>query len=498
MASKCISIISACMLLVIPPAVARDADTAQKAPPVHLPADVTSHQTLDLPGRVLRFTATAGSVHLTGAHDAPLTDVAFVAYQAEGGDAATRPVTFVFNGGPGMASAWLQMGAIGPWRVPLDPSDQGPSAPAMPQPNADTWLDFTDLVFVDPPGTGYSRILTTDSDARRHLWSVDGDIDVLAEAVRRWLDQNKRNISPKYILGESYGGFRGPRLVRALESDNGVGVSGLILLSPLLDVHDESGVVDPMSWVDLLPTEVAIARARKGAVDRAGLADVEAYAIGDYLTDMLKGSRDHAALDRLTDKVTALTGLDQAVVRRAHGRLDADMFQQLEQPGHVASVYDGTVTRPNPMPRELASQFPDPVLSGLAAPITSAMMFVYTNKLNWHPDSTYHLSSDSAFAAWNWGRGLGRPESLTALEAARSLDPHLRVLIAHGLFDLRIPYFTTVRMLRLLPELDGAAPIQLHVYPGGHMFYFGDDARAALRKDVKTVFDPRTVTEGSP
>ncbi|HQT75491.1 MAG TPA: septum formation initiator [Rhodopila sp.] len=498
MSSKRIFVAVLYLFLLAPTVVAHATDSPPKAEPAHLPADVTSHQTLDLPGRVVRFTATAGSVHLTGAHDAPLTDIAFVAYQAEGSDAATRPVTFVFNGGPGMASAWLQMGAIGPWRVPLNPSVQGPSAPAMPVPNADTWLDFTDLVFIDPPGTGYSRILTTDAEAQHRLWSVDGDIDVLAEAVRRWLDQNKRNVSPKYILGESYGGFRGPRLVRALESDNGVGVSGLILLSPLLDVHEESGVVDPMTWVDLLPSEVAITRARKGPVNRADMADVEAYAISDYLTDMLRGGRDHAALNRLTDRVTALTGLDPAVVRRAHGRLDTDMFQQLEQPGQVASVYDGTIMRPNPMPRELASQFPDPILSGLAAPITSAMMAIYTNKLDWHPDTTYHLSSDAAFAAWNWGRGLGRPESLTALEAARSLDPHLRVLIAHGLFDLRTPYFTTVRMLRLLPDLEGAAPVVLRVYPGGHMFYFGDAARAALRNDAKSVFDPGTVTEGSP
>jgi carboxypeptidase C (cathepsin A) len=154
----------------------------------------------------------------------------------------------------------------------------------------------------------------------------------------------------------------------------------------------------------------------------------------------------------------------------------------------VASVYDGTVTRADPMPRELASHYPDPILAGLAAPIASAMVAVYNEKLNWHPDAVYHLSSDAVFSAWDWGHGLSRPESLTALQAARSLDPHLRVLIAHGLFDLRTPYFATVRMLRLLPELDSVPPVGLKVYPGGHMFYFDEASRAALRDDARAMF----------
>jgi carboxypeptidase C (cathepsin A) len=464
----------------------------------HLPADVTTRQTLALPGRELTFSATAGSVRLKDGKDAPLTDIAFIAYQKDGTDAATRPVTFVFNGGPGMASAWLQMGAIGPWRVQIDPATDGPSATPVPIPNADTWLDFTDLVFIDPPGTGYSRILTTDAEARRHLWSVGGDIDALAEAVRRWLDQSGRSVSPKYILGESYGGFRAPRLARALQSDEGVGVSGLIMLSPLLDSHVMSGYADPLGWVDMLPSEVAVVRAEHGPVTRAGLADVEAYAAGDYLTDILRGSGDTAAVDRLTAHVAGLTGFDPAVVRRMDGRLDRYRFQRELNPGRVSSAYDGTISRPNPQPHALASQFPDPVLSGFEAPVTSAMMAVYANKLHWRPDAVYHLSNDDVFSAWDWGHGMGRPESLTALQAARSLDPHMRVLIAHGLFDLITPYFGTVRLLRMLPKLDGAAPIEFRAYPGGHMFYFGEASRTALRNDAKAVFDPANATGESP
>lgn len=467
--------------------VAREHDPASA--PAQLPADVTTGHVLELPGRTLRFSATAGSVRLRDSHDAALTEVAFVAYRLDGAAAASRPVTFVLNGGPGMASAWLQLGALGPWRVRLDAQTDGPSASAVPVANADTWLDFTDLVFLDPPGTGYSQILATDGEARRRLWSVDGDVDALAAAIRRWLDRTGRGVSPKYLLGESYGGFRGPRLVRKLQADEGVGVRGLLLLSPLLDAHDASGFADPMHWVDLLPSEVAVARAEHGPVARPDLADVEAYARGEYVTDILKGGHDVAATDRLAARVAQLTGLDASLVRRMHGRLDASLFQQEVRPGRVASVYDGLATRPDPNPRLLRSQFPDPVLDGFEAPVTSAMMTVYAEKLNWRPDATYHLSNDAAFGQWDWGRGMGRPESLSTLQAARSVDPRLRVLVAHGLFDLRTPYAGTARLLDMLPDMDGAAPVELRVYPGGHMFYFVDASRAALRADAEAVFD---------
>ena len=470
-----------------------------------LPPEVTTHQVLELAGHEVRFTATASSIRLRDDNKAVLADLAVIAYQADDVEVATRPVTFVFNGGPGMASAWLQMGAVGPWRAKIDPATDGPSASAVPVENQETWLDFTDLVFIDPPGTGYSRVVTTDGGTRRRLLSVGGDIDALAEAIRWWLDLNGRGVSPKFILGESYGGFRGPRLVRKLQSNEGVGVSGLILLSPLLDAHAMSGYDDPLHWVDLLPSEVAVVRAgHDRPISRADLADVEAYAPGDYLVDMLRGRDDAAALDRLTAQVAKLTNLDPAIVKRLGGRIDRSVFQHKRIPGQVGSAYDGSVTRADPEPRALESEFPDPVLSGIEAPVTTAMMAVYAGKLNWHPDTVYHLSNGSVFAAWDWGHGMGRPESISALQAARSVDPHLRVLIAHGMFDLATPYFTTVRTLRLLPAMPGSTPIELRVYPGGHMFYFNDgsraalhdDVRAALHGDAKAVSDPDT-TGGS-
>ena len=456
-----------------------------------LPADATTHHTIDLPNRALHFTATAGSIRLRDNDDnTPQADVAFVAYLLDGADRLTRPVTFVFNGGPGIASAWLQVGAIGPWRVSLAGDAGVPSASPALIPNADTWLDFTDLVFIDPPGTGYSRILGNAEAGERHFWSVRGDIDMLAEVIRRWLDRDDRMVSPKYLLGESYGGFRAPRLTRALQSQEGVGVTGMVLVSPVLDMHSESGATDPFYWVDRLPSLVASARALKGPVTRADLADAEQYAATDYVVDLLRGERDGAAIDRVSARVAALTGLDPGLVRRFHGRIDPDVFlHELERAqGRVGSDYDATITRADPFPHSPFSEYPDPVLEGYKAPITEAMVTVYAEKLNWRPDGVYRLANDRVFAQWDWGHGIGRPESVSALQAALSLDPRLRVLIAHGMFDLRTPYFGTELTLRALPDVGAPNRVRLVVYPGGHVFYAEDGPRAALRQEARGLY----------
>lgn len=463
--------------------------------PAPLPTDVVTHHSLELPNRTIAFSATAGSIRLTDDNGAPQADVAFIAYRSEGADPRNRPVTFVFNGGPGSASGWLQVGAIGPWRVKLGP----PSTPPVLLPNAETWLEFTDLVFLDPPGTGYSRVLTADAPARRRLWSVNGDIAALSETIRRWLDRNERHASPHYILGESYGGFRGPRLARRLQSHEGVGVSGLILVSPLLDAHVEGGFYsDPFYWVDRLPSQVAAARGVNGKVERgangklerSALAEAENYAADGYLTDLVKGPRDAAAVARIVQRVTALIGFDPAVVRRYGGQFDNDVFlhELRRAQGEVGSVYDATVAIPDPFPRRPNSQYPDPTLDGFAAPVTGAMMAIYAGKLNWRPDAVWHLGSDAVFSAWDWGQGMGQPQSIAALREALALDPKLRVLIAHGMFDLRTPYFTSARIVSQLPDLGAPNRVRLSVYSGGHMFYSDDAARAAFRDDGRGLY----------
>jgi carboxypeptidase C (cathepsin A) len=293
-----------------------------------LPPDSTTKHTLALPGRSLAFTATAGSIRLFDNKGEPQADLAYTSYQLDGADARSRPVTFLFNGGPGAASAWLQFGDAGPWRLSFSGDAASPSASPELMPNAETWLDFTDLVFIDPVGTGYSRFVATGDEVRKRFFSVDGDVNALSAMIRRWLVKHDRLLSPKFVAGESYGGIRGPKIVNNLQLQQGVGIKALILVSPVLDFREFSGS-SLLQYVWSLPTMAAVAREKeKGSVSRADLADVEQYARTDFLIDLLKGEADGEATNRIADKIAALTGIDQAVSRRLAGRFDGIEFRR--------------------------------------------------------------------------------------------------------------------------------------------------------------------------
>ena len=461
-----------------PEAAARPAEVR---PP--LPQDAVTHHTLALPGsaagqpgRTLHFTATAGSFRITDAEDRPQADIAYTSYTLDDADPRTRPVAFAVNGGPGASSAWLQLGALGPWRLALEGTPL-PSTSPVPQPNAETWLDFTDLVFIDPPGTGFSRLATNAEDLRHRFYSVDGDIPPLAEVIRRWVVKQGRTASPRLVVGESYGGFRGPRLVRQLQTTEGLAVQALVLVSPVLDFNWPIGGTDPMTLVTRLPSMAAV------NADAAGrepdLAAAEQYATGEYLADLLRGPRDAAAVDRLTTHVAALTGLDPALVRRRAGHIDLHTFQRDRVPGEMASIYDATVASPDAAPDAAWSNQPDTLLGGLRAPLTSGMLLLY-HTLQWRPDDQYQVLNDAVSKAWDWGHGLRRPDSVPQLRVALALDSSLKVLIVHGRDDLVTPYFATKLLLAQLPQIGAPDRVRLLLTPGGHMLYLRDNARAAL------------------
>jgi carboxypeptidase C (cathepsin A) len=454
-----------------------------------LPPDSTTKQTLSLPGRTLAFAATAGSIRLFDDKGEPQADLAYTSYQLDGADPRTRPVTFVFNGGPGAASAWLQFGDAGPWRLAMNGDAASSSATPDLVPNAETWLDFTDLVFIDPVGTGYSRFVATGDDVHKKFFSVDGDVSSIAVMIRRWLEKYDRLTSPKFVAGESYGGIRGPKIVRNLQTDQGVGVKGLILVSPVLDFREFMGS-SLLQYVWSLPTMAAVAREReKGSVTRADMADVERYARSDFLTDLLKGEADVEATNRIADRVAALTGIDQAVSRRLAGRFDAIEFRREfdRKNGKVAGRFDASVMGFDSNPDSSFYLFGDPSAEPLFAPLTSAAVDLTTRKLNWRPDGSYHLSNAAAEKGWNWGRGLNPPESIGQLRQILALDPKLKLLVAHGLFDLATPYFGSKILLDQLPAYATPDRVKLVIYPGGHMFYSRDASRQAFRTEVQAM-----------
>ena len=464
---------------------------ASTTPPNPLPPPATTSHELRLADRTLQFKAIAGAIRLSdGSSGNPLADVGYTAFLLGGPDAKHRPVTFAINGGPGAASAWLDLGALGPWRIPMT----GLVSPAQETilDNNETWLDFTDLVFIDPPGTGYSRILAKGDDARKSFYSVGGDIDALSTVMRKWLAANGRLDSPKFIAGESYGGFRGPKLARRLQDVDGVGIQGMILISPVFDFDWFEAPNNPLTWVSRLPSLVAAAHNMSGLDGRTALRDVEAYAVGDYLHDLLAGERDPAAIKRVADKVAALTGLDPAFVARLGGRVDMSSFarERGRAEGKVASLYDARILGFDPSPHAASSEHSDPVLDALKTPLAGAMADITANRLNWPVDARYEILSRSVSRQWDWSSGeTTGAESLGDLKRALAADPTMRVLVVHGLTDQVTPYFASKLLMDQVPAMGDPNRLRLAVYGGGHMVYAEDQSRAALRADARRLIE---------
>src|SRR3569832_1509183 len=467
---------------------AKDKDIGDFPP---FPADVSVKQVTHVAGKTVNYTATVGSIPVRDEKGKKIAEVVFTAYTLDGPkDPTTRPVTFAFNGGPGASSVYLNLGAIGPKRLQFGAA--GDSASDRPQlvDNAGTWMDFTDMVFIDPVGTGFSRSLISKDETKKKFWAVQPDIEYLSRIVYDWLLKNGRMASPKFVIGESYGGFRGPRSAHYLQTTLGVGVNGAVLVSPYLNsAADGDGGFDPMPLVVSLPSMAAANAERQGkALSAESQAEVENYARGEFVTDLLRGARDKAAVDRLPQKVTAYTGLDPQVVRRAGGRIQTGEFlrEKWRTDGKIASVYDSNVTAYDPFPWSPQQRSGDPILDAIIAPTTSAMVDFVTRTAGWKVEGRYSALSYAVGA--NWENGIGGIESVTGLRQAVAIDSKLKILIVHGYDDLSCPYFASKIIVDQMPTMGEANRVQVHVYPGGHMFYSRPDSSAALRRDAMSLY----------
>src|SRR5271154_5764345 len=252
-----------------------------------LPPDTHVDQSIQMDGKTLHYTVTVGTLAVRDSKGALSGEVVFTAYTMEGKD---RPVTFALNGGPGAASVYLNLGAIGPKRVAFGAEGQSPSDPATLTDNPGTWLDFTDIVFIDPIGTGFSRSLVTPEEAKKQFYSTDADIHYLSRIVYDWLVKNGRLGSRKYLVGESYGGYRGPRITHYLQTQLGVAMNGVVLVSPYLNpTIDENEDLSPVPWMATLPSIAAAHLEREHKLTQESMSEVIAYTRGEYATDLLKG-----------------------------------------------------------------------------------------------------------------------------------------------------------------------------------------------------------------
>lgn len=454
------------------------------------PADASVKQVTHVAGKTLNYTATVGSLPVRDDKGKKIGEVVFTAYTLDGPRDPNRPVTFAFNGGPGAASVYLNLGAIGPKRVQFGAEGDSPSAPVRLDDNPGTWMDFTDLVFIDPVGTGFSRALVGDDEAKKAFYSVKPDIAYLSRIVFDWLVKNGRMASPKYVVGESYGGFRAPRIAHYLQTELGVGVNGVVMVSPFLDAKAEADEnFSPMPWVITLPSMAAANLERQGKLTPEAMAPIEAYARGQYALDLLKGRTDPAALEAMVQKVAAYTGLDVALVRKLGGRIDIGTYlrESHRDQEKIGSVYDSNVTGYDPFPWSADRQSGDPILNAIIAPTTSAMVDFVTRTVGWKVEARYNALSNRVNELWEDG-WYKDAESVSDFRKAVANDPRMKVLVVHGYDDLSCPYFTSRLIIDQMPPMGAPGRVQLKVYPGGHMFYSRPDSMAALRRDVMALY----------
>jgi carboxypeptidase C (cathepsin A) len=462
-------------------------DKAAKSPlPNDLPADKSVAQTMQLDGKTLKYTATVGTLPVKNAEGKPTGEVVFTSYTMDG---PNRPVTFAFNGGPGAASVYLNLGAIGPKRVDFGAEGQSPSDPATLKDNPGTWLDFTDLVFIDPIGTGFSRSLVAPDETKKLFYGPDQDIAYLSKIVYDWLVKNGRLESRKYIVGESYGGYRGPRLTSYLQSQIGVAMNGLVLVSPALAPNDGSPEISPIPWMITLPSIVAANYERQGKLTPENMAAVIDYTRGEYMVDLGKGFSDPTATPRVVKKVTELTGLDPTFVKQSGGRLETQAFlrEEFRETGKLGSRYDPNVTAYDPFPFNPTQETNDPILLSIIAPTTTGMVDWVTRTVGWKTDARYNALSEEVNRDWDRSSRNGAfsgSASATDLRIAVATDPKLRVVIAHGWADLSCPFMGSVLTVSQIPIMGDPTRIQVHEYPGGHMYYARLASSLALRKDV--------------
>jgi carboxypeptidase C (cathepsin A) len=474
-----------------PPAAAEQPE--KKAVFPELPAESVTSHTIRLDGQELAYTATAGSLTLRNGKGDKSAEVFYVAYTKSGAEPASRPLTFVFNGGPGAGSAFLHVGALGPRVLDFGDGTALPFTDGKPIDNPDTWLDFTDLVFIDPVGTGYSRSLVDDNEAKREFWGVRQDLDSLGAIIHRVLSHLDRFGSSIYLVGESYGGFRAARLPVRLADKEGIPVHGVVLVSPIIEFGLARGsVFNPMSWALRLPSYAAVHLEAQGKLTPEALADVERYALGDYVAALVTPPKDPAQQDQLYARIADYTGLDPAMVRRWHGRVPLGLF--VKEIHHdqekLASRYDGSVLGGDPRPAAYFPQSADPILLGLKAPLTNGFVTYLRDELHYKTDRRYELLSDEIEKKWEWrDRPRGGPVGAASdLAEGLAMDPRLKVLIAHGMTDLQTPYLASRYVVDHMPDALTRDRVTLKLYAGGHMMYLRPASRARLHEDARSLY----------
>lgn len=452
---------------------------------------------MEIDGRKLEYTATAGFLPGYGERDEITSHWFYVSYQVMAEGTKKRPITFVFNGGPGSASLLLHIGALGPRTLPMP--NQGldlPRPPYILQNNAQSILDLTDLVFIDPIGTGFSR--ARDADRAKDFWGVKQDVNSVAEFIRVYLTRYRRWNSPLFILGESYGGLRGAGLATRLQ-DLGMMPSGLIFVSPAMNMGDLAmGTGHDRLFLHTLPTLAATAwyhRKLDSTLLREPVEKVmeaaREWVNGEYLSMLWKGNHSLSAQEHqhAVDRLTHFTGLPREEIVRENLRVPFRHFaaRLFGEERRFCSIYDGRMTTPGTS----QTNYEDPCGFQLVTTYMSAFSDYLAEELGFLLEREYYMSSDSVSSNWDYSTGIENPKgggyagTLGSLACAMRRCPFLKVFVGAGYFDLHCCIDSDIYELGHLDiPKDRMDNITVRGYFGGHMFYSNPEAHARFRKDL--------------
>lgn len=481
----------------------KDAKAAKKdEKPIPPEKTSVSHGSVEVGGRAIRYTATAGNVLIRDDKtDKPNASVFYVAYTAERGrHDADRPITFFYNGGPGSSSVWLHMGSVSPVRVESASADATSPPPYHLGPNPYSLIDKSDLVFIDAVGTGFST--PVGKGEGKDFWGVDQDLHAFAKAITRYVTINQRWNSPKFLFGESYGTTRSAGLVNVLQSQ-GMAFNGVVLLSSILNYGANSPGLD-QTYIGALPTFAAIAWyhdkvPNKPADLNAFLNEARAFAIGDYATALAKAQNLSAAeLDASATKLSRYTGLSPQYLKDANLRVSQSRFRKelLRDERRTVGRYDG---RYEGIDLDAAGENPDYDASdtAIAGAFTAAFNNYLEGTLKYASDAAYKTTNFDIIRAWDWkheqpGARFPQRQPYVAGDLARAMreNPKLQVLSANGYFDLATPFFATeydLSHMQLDPSLRGN--LEFRYYPSGHMVYLNVDALKQFKSDLDAFYD---------
>ncbi len=459
------------------------AETVDETPSV-------THHEIRVGGKPLAYTATVAQMPLKNSSGETEAHIFYMAYTLDGvSDPSTRPLTFAFNGGPGSASIWVHMGAMGPRKAKLLDNGDMPPPPYKIVDNEYTWLDQTDLVFIDPVGTGYSRAKTT--EIARRMNGVQGDLQSVGEFIRMYLTRNDRWMSPLFIAGESYGTFRAAGLAGYL-IDQGIAFNGIVLISTILNFANiRPGMNNSLACALHLPSYTADAwYHKKLAPDlqkdlKAAVKEAENWAMTGYIEALDKGDQLTPAERKATiDKLARYTGLEARYIDESELRFDVAHFTRalLRDKRLTIGRLDGRLTGPSPLNADMTADF-DPS-STLPRPAFQAAFINYIrSEMNYKTDMVYYVSG--GIIGWDWGVENGYADTSNLLRNAFAKNPYLKVLVCQGYYDLATPFFAaeyTMNHMGIHPEMH--TNISWAFYQAGHMMYIDKESHAKLKRDV--------------